>query len=259
MMPAVALHVGLVSHLRHAPFRHRFNYRLWMLSLDLDRLGEAGSALFKVDRRAVVSLHQADHGPRDGGALRPWVEARLAAAGLARFGAGIRLMAIPRVFGYAFNPIAFYFCSDAGGRLGAVLHQVKNTFGDQTSYLLPIGGDGTRGTGEMAKRMHVSPFFDLDGGYRFALRAPDFVAGGGDFAVAIRYGHAGAARLTAKMRLATRAFGAAALLRLLLAMPLLPVTVVAAIHWQAVRLWLKGARYHPAPAHLAADDLGSVA
>ena len=257
----IALHAGRVVHVRHTPFVHRFAYTLWMLSVDLAEMDQLRSRLFRHNRAGVVSLWDRDHGPRDGSPLQPWVAARLRAAGLERFAARIRFMAIPRVLGYAFNPIAFYFCHDEEGVLGAVLHQVKNTFGDQTSYLLPIHWDGVLRDGEVRKRMHVSPFFDLEGGYRFALDVPDFGAPDGMFNVAIRYGAPGdgpAARMTATMRLATRAFSDGALARLLLAMPLMPVKVFAAIHWQALKLWLKGARFHSAPPPLARDDLGAL-
>lgn len=256
--PALTLHAGRVGHVRHAPFRHRFDYRLWMLSVDLDAMDTARSWLFRANAPAVVGFRNADHGPRDGSALRPWVEARLRASGMERYAARIRFMAIPRVLGYAFNPIAFFFCSDADGHLGAVLHQVKNTFGDQTSYLLPTDALARTSHGLAQKRMHVSPFFDLDGGYRFAVSAPDFTPGG-EFALSIRYGAGDQPRLTATMRLRTRAFGDGALARLLLAMPLMPLKVVAAIHWQALRLWLRGARFHASPAPLPDGDLGGVA
>jgi DUF1365 family protein len=170
---ALLLHAGRMGHVRHTPFRHRFGYRLWMLSVDLARVDCAGSVLFAHNRLGVLSLHDRDHGPRDGSDLAAWVRGELQRAGLGAFGASIRMMAIPRVFGWAFNPIAFYFCRDGAGRLGAVLHQVKNTFGDQHGYLLPVDPE-TPATGivhqQTGKRMHVSPFFDLRGGYRFAFR-----------------------------------------------------------------------------------------
>jgi DUF1365 family protein len=258
--PPIALHVGRVGHVRHVLPLVRFAYRMWMVSVDLDRTDEIRSRLFRHNRAGLVSLHDRDHGPRDGTPLRPWVEARLAAAGLGQYAAGIRFMAIPRVFGYAFNPIAFFFCHDASGRLGAILHQVKNTFGDQTSYLLPVdaAAPGTA-RGNIAKRMHVSPLFDMRGGYRFAVAAPDFARPDSRLAVAIRYGADGAARMTATMRLDSLAFSDAALARLLLAMPLLPFTVMAAIHWQALKLWLRGAKFHTTPARLPAGDLGGLA
>lgn len=234
------LHAGKVAHIRHTPFRHRFSYRMWMLSCDLDAPTE--SRLFRRNRAGLVSLHDADHGPRDGSPLRPWAEALLAREGLGRFAHTIRFMAIPRVLGYAFNPIAFYLCHDAEGRLGAVINQVKNTFGDQTAYVLPVEAGPTIRQ-QADKRMHVSPFFDMQGGYRFAFTDPD----GPDFHLSIRYGAADTPRMTATMRLLRTPLNDPALLRLLLAMPLMPLKVFAAIHWEAIRLKLRGARFHAIP------------
>jgi uncharacterized protein len=238
---SAALHIGDVTHVRHAPFRHRFRYRIWMISCDLDAPQE--SILFRRNRPGIVSLHDRDHGPRDGAPLRPWVEEKLREAGLGEFGSRIRFMAIPRVLGYAFNPIAFYTCFDAQGRLGAVLHQVRNTFGDQIAYLLPVPEHDGIIRQQTAKRMHVSPFFDIQGGYRFAFSDPE----GEEFHLSIQYGAQDAPRLSAAMRLRRAALSDASLVRLLLAMPLMPLKVIAAIHWQALLLYLRGATYHPAP------------
>ncbi len=243
------LHIGDVAHIRHTPFRHRFRYRMWMLSCDLDAPQE--TALFHRNRRGVVSLHDRDHGPRDGSPLRPWAEAQLAQAGLAAFGHSIRFMAIPRMFGWAFNPIAFYLCHDAQGRLGAVIHQVKSTFGDQTAYVLAVPNASGTVHQQTTKRMHVSPFFDMQGGYRFAFSDPS----GPEFRLMIRYGTPEQPRMTATMRLAASKLTDGALFRLLLAMPLMPFKVFAAIHWEALRLFLHGARYHPVPPKPAQANL----
>jgi DUF1365 family protein len=237
----VLLHAGTTSHVRHTPFVHKFSYRMWMLSVDLDDIAE--SRLFRRNRPGVVSLHDADHGPRDGSPLRPWVEAHLARLRLEAFAARIRFMVIPRVLGYAFNPIALFTCHDAAGTLGAVIHQVKNTFGDQTAYVLPVVTESATIRQATAKRMHVSPFFDLQGGYRFAFNDPS----ADDFRLTIRYGAEETPRMTAAMHLTARPMTDGALARLLLAMPLMPAKVFAAIHWEALRLKLKGAHYHPLP------------
>ena len=247
------LFTGRVAHTRHIAPKHTFAYRIWMLAVDLDRLDEiaAGSRLFRRRRGAPVGLHEADHGPRDGSRLRPWVAARLHEAGLPEAAARIHFLCIPRVLGFAFNPIAFFFCHDAEGRLRAVLHQVKNTFGDQHTYLVPVAhADSAPGAlvrQRAAKRLHVSPFFDMSGGYRFSFVAPDFAAKVTDFTLAIRYGTPGERRLTASMRLHGTVLSDAALLRAIAAMPLMPLKVVAAIHVQAIRLWWRGARFHRAP------------
>jgi DUF1365 family protein len=239
---SLLLHTGTTTHVRHTPFVHKFGYRMWMLSVDLDDPAE--TRLFHRNRPGVVSLHNADHGPRDGTPLRPWVEAHLARLRLDAFAARIRFMVIPRVLGYAFNPIALFTCHDAAGTLGAVIHQVKNTFGDQTAYVLPVASEPGPIRQETAKRMHVSPFFDMAGGYRFAFNNPTDE----DFRLTIRYGAEAQPRMTAALHLRTRPLTDTALARLLLAMPLMPAKVFTAIHWEALRLKLKGASYHPLPA-----------
>ncbi len=243
MNTAATLYAGRVSHIRHMPFRHRFDYRIWMLAADLDRLDEiaAGSKFFAHNKFGLISVADKDHGFRDGRSLRGFVEAALARQKLAEFGAQILFVTMPRLLGYAFNPISFYFCHNAAGRLGAVLHQVKNTFGDQIGYLMPVNGDGA--IRQVApKRMHVSPFFDMQGGYRFALTPP-----GETLTVAIQYGTTSQKRMTAAMRLHARPFTDASILRLLAEMPLAPLKVMISIHWQALKLFLKGAKFHGVP------------
>ncbi|MDE2516425.1 MAG: DUF1365 domain-containing protein [Rhodospirillales bacterium] len=241
---------GRVAHVRHVAPRRHFSYRLWMLGLDIDRIEEvaAHSRIFRANRAALLGHRDRDHGARDGSALRPWVEAELGAAGLTEAAAQVHLVAIPRIAGYAFNPISFYFCHDRTGVLRAIIHEVKNTFGGQTAYVLaatPEAGGAIRQA--TAKRLHVSPFFDMDGGYRFAVRAPDFATGSGRLAIGIRYGTAQEARLTATMRLDASPYGDAAALALLARLPGMALKVTAAIHLQALRLWLGGARFHPLP------------
>jgi hypothetical protein len=225
-LPDAALYVGGVMHLRRSPFRHRFAYRIFMTLTDVDA----------PPRLRLARVAAEDHGPRTGSPLRPWVSAQLAAHGLEDAAHRILLLSIPRVLGYAFNPIAFFFCHDRTGRLAAVLHQVKNTFGHQHGYLLPVPGPGTV-HGHAAKLLHVSPFMPVAGRYGFSLTPPQ-----ARFACTIRHGD-----FTAAMRLERRELTDAALARALLAMPLMPAKVFAAIHWQALLLWLKGARYHPVP------------
>lgn len=253
--PAALIFSGRVMHARHVAPRHHFAYRIWMLAIDLDRIDEvaAGWRGFAHNRFAALALHDRDHGPRDGSALRDWVAGRLAEAGLARFAARIHFVVVPRLLGYAFNPIACYFCHDAQGRLGAILHQVKNTFGHQHTYLLPVEPVAPNNGAELlhhdaAKRLHVSPFFDRAGGYHFACRAPDFSRSDGALTLSIGYGTAVERRMTAVLRLRARPLTPAGVLRVLAGMPLAPLKIIAAIHWQALRLWLRGARYHPVPA-----------
>ncbi|OYV37178.1 MAG: DUF1365 domain-containing protein [Rhodospirillales bacterium 20-64-7] len=244
MAALASLYAGRVTHLRHTPFRHRFGYRIWMLAIDLDAIDEvaASSRIFAHNRFALVSLADRDHGFRDGRDLRSFAQSALAREGLSEYAKKIVFVTMPRLLGYAFNPISFYYCYDAQGRLGAVLHQVKNTFGDQIGYVMPVHGEPGMIRQYAPKKMHVSPFFDMQGGYRFALTAPHE-----NLTVSIAYGTAEQRRMTATMQLSARPFNDKSLLRLLAEMPAAPFKVIAAIHWQALRLWLRGAKFHAVP------------
>jgi DUF1365 family protein len=161
-------------------------------------------------------------------------------------GASIRLLCLPRLFGYVFNPLSIYFCADAAGRLRAILYEVKNTFGQQHCYLLPVATDhpADRPVSQtVAKNFYVSPFIEMGATYRFRIRPPD-----GRLAIAIAENVAEGRQLVATQTGRRAAFTDGNLLRALLLFPLITLTVMAAIHWQALLLWLKGARYHSRPA-----------
>lgn len=234
-----------VMHARHQPFPHRFEYRIWTLLLDIDRTAEvaARSRLFSAERRGIVSFQSRDHGARDGSPLRPWVEAALARAGLGDCAARIRLLAMPRILGYVFNPISIYFCDREDGTPGAVLYEVKNTFGDQHAYIAPLAGAAPwRHAAE--KVMHVSPFIDMQCRYGFTLSRP-----ADRFAMAIDQRDAeGAPLLTATMAGRAVPMTDRALASALAALPFVTAKTIAAIHWEALRLWRKGARFHSRPA-----------
>lgn len=241
---AARIYAGHVMHLRLRPKRHRFRYAVWSLMLDPDRLEEvaAASRLFRLGRFGFVSLNLGDHGPRDGTPLRPWVEARLAEAGLPA-PARIEMLFMPRILGYAFNPLATYFCYDADGCLESLVYQVKNTFGDQIAHALPAG---TREAGltrqVQQKGMFVSPFIAMDQTYRFTVAPP-----GARLALKIRQGDAEGDMLIATHNAVARRFSDAGLARLLLSHPMVNLKVIAGIHWEALRLFLKGVRFlgHP--------------
>jgi DUF1365 family protein len=238
---AARIYAGTVGHIRHVPFIHKFSYRLWMLCVELDRIDElaASSWLFAHNRFALLSLYDRDHGHRDGRSLRAFVQDALAAEGLGDYAARIEFMAMPRFLGYAFNPISFYYCYNATGQLGAVLHQVKNTFGGQVAYLVPVHGQGVMHQ-HVEKSMYVSPFFDMNGGYRFAVTPL-----GDKFSIAIHYGTATERRMTATMKLQAKPWSNSAVLRRLIAMPFTPLKVIAAIHIHALILFVRGAKFHP--------------
>lgn len=244
-----AIYHGPVIHERLRPKAHRLRYRVFSLLLDLDELPvlDQSLRLFAHNRSALFSFHDRDHGPATGGALRPWVEDRLRDAGLVPDGGPIRLLCYPRMFGYVFNPLSVFFCYDREGALTAILYEVCNTFKERHTYVLPVS-DPARPVIRQAceKRLYVSPFIAMAATYRFRIVPP-----GDSVNIVIRQEDADGLLLAAAFRGRRRALTDRALAAAALAFPLLTLKIVAGIHWEALKLWLKGLPvlpHHPAPA-----------
>lgn len=238
-----AIYVGKVSHRRKAPFQHRLRYRTYSLLIDLDELGTVTkrNRLLSHNRWNLFSIHDKDHGPRDGSSLRPWINRQLEAAGIDLDGGRVEVLLLPRILGYTFNPLTTWFCHHSDGSLRAVLYEIHNTFGHSHSHLVPIEGEAPH-RHSFAKELHVSPFFDQAGKYSFTLRPPH-----DRFSVSIDYGSNTEELLTATMTGVKRPLSDAGLARVFFSHPLLTLKVIVGIHWQALRLLKKGARYRPIP------------
>jgi DUF1365 family protein len=240
---------GTVMHARFAagqsPAAHRFVYPLFFLALPLSQLQDAGNRWFGIERARPLSLRFRDHGARDGSPLLPWIRALLAAEGITAADGEVVLQAFPRLFGFVFNPVSFWFCHDRNGSLRAVLAEVRNTFGDHHNYLVahadqrPITAADTL---TARKIFHVSPFFPVAGEYRFR-----FDLGTQRRRVELDYWLDGERVLATSLQGAPQILDAAAARRALLRQPLLTLAVVWRIHWQAVQLWLKRAVFHSRP------------
>ena len=258
MSGASALYVGAVDHTRLRPKRHHLSYRIFMLLLDLDEVEDLARRLrwFSLRRFNLTGFRPEDHGDGSATPLRVQVERHLDEAGLSIGGGPIRLLCLPRVLGYVFNPISIYFCHAPDGALRAVLYEVSSTFGERHSYLAPAEPDA-RGVMRQtaAKRLHVSPFMDMNLTYAFRLVEP-----GERFMVRIKTDDAEGRLLTAGFIAERRPLTDAALLAAWLAHPLLTLKVVGGIHWEALKLIAKGLRLRtgppapPAPVSLAAAD-----
>lgn len=248
---ASALYAGRVMHQRLRPAKHRLGYRVFSLLLDVDELPALARRLrlFSLNRFNLFSLHERDYGAGDGLGLRSYVERQLVAAGL-RAGGAIRLLSMPRILGYAFNPLSVYYCDHPDGSgLQAILYEVNNTFGQRHSYLIAVdaaGRDGRDIAQRCDKQFHVSPFLGLDLRYDFRMQAPDASRPG--LAIGITVADDTGPVLTARFDAKRHALGDAALAAVFFSHPLLTLKVVGAIHWEALRLWLKGARFHACPA-----------
>lgn len=244
-MTASGLYEGVVVHQRLRPRRHRLRYRIFQLLVDLDELPALGRRLryFGHNRPALFSFLDRDHGTGEGGPLRPYVEAQLRAAGLDLKGGPIRILCMPRVLGQVFNPLTVYWCHRRDGVLAAVLYEVNNTFGQRHSYLLPVKEPaGPTIHQSCGKRFYVSPLQGMDMAYAFDLRPP-----GEDVFVAVRGADGAGPMLLATFKGERRELSDRAILTTFMSHPLLAAKVLAAIHWEALRIWLKGARFHPRP------------
>lgn len=242
---AAALYFGDVMHARLKPIGHRFSYRVMSLLIDLDRLDEADrlSRLFAVNRPALYSFHEADHGERDGTSLRAYAQRCAAARGIDLSGGRVKLLCYPRLLGYTFNPLSVYFCHRADGTLALMIYEVRNTFGDIHPYVLPVKPGEASCAGlrqEQDKLFYVSPFIEMAMRYRFRISPP-----GEDVKLRILETDRDGPLLAATFTGRRRALTSPALLRSFAALPFLTFKIVAAIHWQALRLWLKGARLVP--------------
>ena len=241
--PALRLVTGQTVHERFTPFTQRFRYRLLMVDVDIDRLDDAArqSRFFGIDRRALFSLRRREHGACEDGPLRPWAERMLAEAGVDARGLVIRLVTFPRHLFYRFAPLSLWFASEPDGELRGVIYEVNNTFGERHSYVARVETD--RSVTLADKRFHVSPFFDVTGKYRFTLRQSANALG-----LVIDTLVDGSRTHMATIKARYREASDAALLSAALEMPVSSIGVSIGIHWEALKLWLKGAGYRPKPA-----------
>lgn len=235
MNPAITLYTGHVMHMRLAPKRHQFRYRVFSCLFDLDRM-DAAMADSRIWGR-VLRFEAKDHGPRDGSELRPWVESMLAEKGLGK-PERIELLCFPRLWGFVFNPLSVYFCRDAEDRVFATLYEVKNTYGGQQVYVLPAEVSGGAIRQQQDKTFWVSPFIPMEQTYRFDVQPP-----GARLSLRIRQNGSDGEVLIAAQTGRGEAASDRALLRAVATHPLMTLKVMVAIHWQALRLALKGVRF----------------
>ncbi len=245
--PAALLYRGDVMHARLKPMSHRFVYRVLNLLIDLDRLDEANrqTRLFGVNRRALYSFHERDHGPRDGTSLASHVRKLAASAGVDLSGGRILLLCYPRLLGYAFNPLSVYYAYRADGSLALLVYEVRNTFGEHHSYVCPVRPDEVSDSGirqARNKRLYVSPFIGMEMRYHFRLTPP-----GEDLKIRILETDSEGPLLAAMFHGRRHPLTSALLLAAFCSLPFVTLKVIGGIHFEAARLWLKGARLFPRP------------
>ena len=251
------LYRGEVIHARLRPRRHNLRYRVFSLLIDLDEaeaLSES-SSVFGFNRRAPISVWEKDLGDGREQGLRDWVEGVLAQAGLAIAHPRIDILCYPRLFGFVFNPLTVYYCSDGEGVIRALIYEVSNTFGERWIYVLRT----TETTGLLrhhcAKQFYVSPFVPMDCQYHFHVVAP-----GDQVMVRIDETDGEGLLLRAVFAGERHEFNDRELWSVLFRYPLMTLKVVGAIHWEALRLLLKKVpvfRHHPAANRLSVTIVGA--
>jgi len=239
-MPGPALRSGLyegqVSHRRLRPRAHRLGYRIFMLLIDLDELPAlARLKTLGIRRFSLLGFDAQRHGDGSERPLKAQVEALLEGAGLA-FGGPVRMLAMPQVLGHAFNPLTVYFCHDRAGALSAILYEVNNTFGERHSYLIPAP-DAAVVRQACDKAFYVSPFLDMDLAYAFRVLRP-----GEQVLVAIDVSDREGLVLATSFAGVRRTLSDANLVRAWLTHPWMTLGALAAIHWEGLKIWIKGER-----------------
>ncbi len=252
-LPDAGLYVGRLRHARHAPRSHVFTYPVFQALLDVDRIPEAMavSRFTSYNRWNWASFQERDHLSDPSRPLRERVVEEAAAAGVSLPGGPIYLLTNLRYLGYCFNPVSFYYCYDAAGRLETVLAEVNNTFGETCNYWLTDGQAVPRGGREddrderryrTPKVFHVSPFMPLSQEYEWRITPP-----AERLLVHIEVVESGTRMLDATLDLRYHPWSASSIRRTLVRYPWMTAKVIAAIYFEALRLRLKGIRYLPHP------------
>jgi len=242
------LYSGEVVHQRFAPKQHRLAYHIFQVLLDLDHIDQdlKATRLLSRNRFNLFGFYDRDHGPDQGdttGSLRDRVVAMLKARDAWADGDRVFLLTMPRVLGFVFNPISLYFVAAPDHHVRTVVYEVNNTFGDRHSYVMPVHDAGRTIHQHSGKRLHVSPFMETQGhSYDFDLIAP-----ADTFALKIDLKKGDQRMLFAAFTARRRALTDKALWRLFLGLPLMTLKVVAGIHWEALKIALKGIGLKPKP------------
>jgi DUF1365 family protein len=255
-MARSGLYRGHVAHARLRPRRHKLRYRVFSLLLDLDEAAELSqrNALFGFNRRAPISVWEKDLGDGRDRGLRDWVEATLVRAGLAIAHPRIDILCYPRLFGFVFNPLTVYYCSDAEGVVRAFIYEVSNTFGERWIYVLRTTELAAPFEHQCAKQFYVSPFMPMDCQYHFHIEAA-----GDHVMVRIDETDRSGLLLRASFSGQRREFNDRELAAALFRYPLMTLKVVGAIYWEAMRMLLKRVpvfRHRPAANRMTVTIVG---
>jgi DUF1365 family protein len=241
-LPQALLGTGVVRHRRLRPADHAFAYPTYFLMLPMRRLRQAPAPALRRNRFGLLSFHDRDHGLGGDDALA-WLDGLLAQEGVGDADGEVWLHTYPRVLGYVFKPVSFWYCHRNDGSLAAIVVEVNNTFGERHCYVL-AGPDLAFGRELQARKVfHVSPFCRVEGGYRFR-----FMRTAERTVARVDHDDASGALLQTSVSGHLRALTPASLRAAFFGMPLMTLGVLLRIHWHALQLWVKRVPFVTKPA-----------
>ena len=234
------IYEGSVIHKRFKPKEHFFKYKVFSLFIDLSELNELNDKLnfFSLNKFNLISFYERDHGDRDGSSLVNWVKINLEKNDINTEDIKIKLLCYPRILGYVFNPLSIFFIYNKKENLISILYEVKNTFGEQHTYVFKVENENKLIQNNCSKKFHVSPFIEMDCKYFFRILNP-----GKNLSVKIdQYDQEGKI-LFASQDGKRSDLTSENLMNSYLKHPLMTFKIISAIHFEAFKLWIKGIKF----------------
>ena len=229
------IYTGKVIHKRFKPKEHYFKYNVFSLLLDLNELEEINKYIkfFSYNKFNIISFYDKDHGDRDGSSIKLWVKKNLRNIGIMTEDISIKLLCYPRIFGYVFNPLSIYFIYNKNTELISIFYEVKNTFGEQHTYIFKAQDEKTV-QNKCKKKFYVSPFIEMDCEYHFKTLNPRE-----QLSVVINQNDKDGKLLFASQDGISKDFNNKNLILSYLTHPLMTFKIIGAIHYEAFKLWAK--------------------
>tara|TARA_B100000427_G_scaffold302996_1_gene287240 strand:+ start:153 stop:920 length:768 start_codon:yes stop_codon:yes gene_type:complete len=227
---------GKVVHKRFKPKTHHFKYKVFSLLIDIDELNliEKEITFFSYNKFNLISFFDKDHGPRNGDSLNKWVKDNLKSIGVNTSEIKIKLLCYPRIFGYVFNPLSIFFIYNKKSELVSIFYEVKNTFGEQHTYIFKTNNENVI-QNHCKKKFHVSPFIEMESEYFFKVSKPQM-----KLSVVINQYDKNGKLLFASQDGAAEKLNSKTLISSFISHPMMTIKIILAIHFEAFKLWTKG-------------------
>ena len=235
-----SIYNGTVIHKRFKPKTHFFKYKVFSLLIDLSELNYLSKKInfFSHNKFNLISFYVKDHGDRDGSSLISWVKKNLEDNNIQSQNIKVKLLCYPRILGYVFNPLSVFYVYDLNEKLICILYEVKNTFGEQHTYIFRVNSDQNLYQHNCTKKFHVSPFIEMNCKYFFRLLKP-----GEKISVIIDQYQTDEKILYASQDGQRVDFNTKELIKSYIKHPLMTFKIILAIHFEAFKLWSKGIKF----------------